>query len=73
MRDTLEMVREAWAKAGEGWIDQNLYLDFEKAFKELEALVRADEREACAKVGWLVASSECDEEVLAAILARNKK
>jgi hypothetical protein len=41
-RDTLEMVREAWAKAGEGWVDQNWYLDHEKAFKELEALVRAD-------------------------------
>ena len=50
MRDTLEMVREAWAKAGEGWIDQNLYLDFEKAFKELVSIARADEREACAKV-----------------------
>ncbi len=31
-----------------------------------------DERKACAKAGWLVASSECDEEVLAAILARGK-
>jgi hypothetical protein len=46
MRDTIEMAREAWAKAGEGWVDQNWYLDREKAFKELEALVRADEREA---------------------------
>jgi hypothetical protein len=46
MRDTIEMAREAWAKAGEGWVDQNWYLDREKAFKELVALVRADEREA---------------------------
>jgi hypothetical protein len=50
MRDTIEMAREAWAKAGEGWVDQNWYLDREKAFKELVAIVRADEREACAKV-----------------------
>jgi len=50
MRDTLEMAREAWAKAGEGWVDQNWYLDREKAFKELVEIVRADEREACAKV-----------------------
>ena len=50
MRDTLEMAREAWAKAGEGWVDQNWYLDREKAFKELVEIVRADEREACAKL-----------------------
>ena len=50
MRDTLEMAREAWAKAGEGWVDQNWYLDREKAFKELVELARADEREACAEV-----------------------
>ena len=54
MRDTLEMAREAWAKAGEGWVDQNWYLDREKAFKELVELARADERsierEACAKL-----------------------
>ena len=29
-----------------------------------------DERKACAKVGWMVANSECDDEVLHAILAR---
>jgi hypothetical protein len=46
MRDTIEMVREAWAKAGEGWVDQNWYLDREKAFKELVSIARADEREA---------------------------
>jgi hypothetical protein len=44
MRDILEMAREAWAKSGEGWVDQNWYLDREKAFKELVELVRADER-----------------------------
>jgi hypothetical protein len=50
MKTTIEMAREAWAKAGEGWVAQNWYLDREKAFKELEDLVRADEREACALV-----------------------
>ena len=45
MRDTIDMAREAWAKAGEGWVDQHWFGDREKAFKEFEALVRADERE----------------------------
>jgi hypothetical protein len=45
MRDTIDMAREAWAKAGEGWLDQHWYADREKAFKAFEALVRADERE----------------------------
>jgi hypothetical protein len=53
MRDTFEMAREAglditcdptetpWRTFVEGWEDQ---------FKAFEALVRADEREECAKV-----------------------
>jgi hypothetical protein len=53
MRDTIEMAREAglditcdptetpWRTFVEGWEDQ---------LKAFEALVRADEREACAKV-----------------------
>jgi hypothetical protein len=49
MRDTIEMAREAglltWLKPPEDVIER---------FKAFEALVRADEREACAKVadGW---------------------
>jgi hypothetical protein len=31
-----------------------------------------DERKACAKVGWLEAGVDCDDQVLAAILARGK-
>jgi uncharacterized membrane protein len=42
MRDTLEMAREAGIAIRSNWAEQEL-----KAF---EALVRADEREACAKV-----------------------
>ncbi len=46
---TIEIAREAWEKAGEGWVHPGWFADREKAFKEFEALVRADEREACAK------------------------
>jgi len=42
MRDTIDMAREAGA-------DTLMYWDIEK-LKRFEALVRADEREACAKV-----------------------
>jgi hypothetical protein len=42
MRDTIDMAREAGA-------DTLMYWDTEK-LKRFEALVRADEREACAKV-----------------------
>jgi hypothetical protein len=42
MRDTIELAREAGA-------DTLMYWDIEK-LKRFEALVRADEREACAKV-----------------------
>lgn len=31
-----------------------------------------DERRACAKAGWVAASSECDDEVLHAVLTRGK-
>jgi hypothetical protein len=45
MRDTIEMAREAglltWLKPPEDVIER---------FKSFEALIRADEREACAKV-----------------------
>ena len=41
MRDTIDMAREA------GWTN---YDSQDERFKAFEALVRADEREACAKV-----------------------
>ena len=44
MKTTIEMAREAWEKAGEGWVNPGWFADREKAFKEFEALVRADER-----------------------------
>jgi hypothetical protein len=40
MRDTIDMLREA------GWAS---YASQDERFKAFEALVRADEREACAK------------------------
>jgi hypothetical protein len=42
MRDTIEMAREAGIAIRSNWAEQEL--------KVFEALVRADEREACAKV-----------------------
>ena len=78
MRDTIEMAREAglditcdptetpWRTFVEGWEDQ---------LKAFEALVRADEREACAKVcedldwsrdsTWEVATLDCAEAIRA--------
>jgi hypothetical protein len=55
MRDTIDMAREAWISEAEAEMLRDFeecylsctYLDDLKAF---EALVRADEREACAKV-----------------------
>ena len=43
MRDTIDMAREA------GWTS---YDSQDERFKTFEALVRADEREACAQVVW---------------------
>ena len=79
MRDTIELAREA----GDDW-DSTLSTDKE-FLKRFEALVRADEREACAKVCddlappcgynlteisfWDVTSLEC----AAAIRARGAK
>jgi hypothetical protein len=78
MRDTIEMAREAglditcdptetpWRTFVEGWDDQ---------LKAFEALVRADEREACAKVcddlslsqnsEWEVGTLDCAEAIRA--------
>ncbi len=50
MKTTLEIAREAWEKAGEGWVHPGWFADREKALKEFEALVRADQREIDAKV-----------------------
>jgi hypothetical protein len=48
MRDTIDMAREA---GGDDW---GLFKDFMPEVERLVALVRADEREACAKVcDWL--------------------
>jgi hypothetical protein len=50
MRDTIDMAREAdlvYFSNGRWWMDAGELGDELKAF---EALVRADEREACAKV-----------------------
>ena len=48
MRDTIELAREAgidaWWDSGSDWRET-----FDKHLKAFEALVRADEREACAK------------------------
>ena len=53
-RTIMEMAREAWAEAGEGWVADAWFDDRAKAFEAFAALVRADaiaeEREACAKV-----------------------
>jgi hypothetical protein len=43
MRNTIDMAREA------GWTS---YDSQDERFKTFEALVRADEREACAQVVW---------------------
>ncbi len=50
MKTTIEMASEAWEKAGEGWVHPLWFADRERALKEFEALVRADEREACASI-----------------------
>ena len=53
-KTVLEMAREAWAEAGEGWVAKDWFDDRAKAFEAFEALVRADaiaeERDACAKL-----------------------
>jgi hypothetical protein len=49
MRDTIEMAREAGGKAQQNKNCDVEYLMSADALERLEALVRADEREACAK------------------------
>ena len=45
----------------------------DEEIKRFAALVSAAEREACAKEGWLAASSNCEDRVAAAIRARSNK
>jgi hypothetical protein len=60
MRDTIDMAREAglltWLKPPEDVIER---------FKAFEALVRADEREACAKVCDEARAARLAEQILA--------
>jgi hypothetical protein len=75
MRDTIDMAREAgidaWWDSGSDWRET-----FDEHLKAFEALVRADEREACAKVcddydvKYDVCSSDTAESIAAAIRAR---
>lgn len=44
-RTIMEMAREAWAEAGEGWVADAWFDDRAKAFDAFAAMVRADERE----------------------------
>lgn len=44
-RTIMEMAREAWAEAGEGWVADAWFDDRAKAFEAFAKLVRADERE----------------------------
>ena len=50
MRDTIDMAREAGAKDWQKMNSDVEYLMSADALKTFEALVRADEREECAKV-----------------------
>ena len=65
MRDTIDMAREAGFTDGElAFMGDN--------FRRFEALVRKDEREACAKIAW---NMEPDENgpIETAIRARGNK
>jgi hypothetical protein len=48
--EVIEMARQAWADAGEGWVAKEWFDDRVKAFEAFAKLVAAKEREACAKV-----------------------
>jgi hypothetical protein len=41
-------------------------------WQRFEDEIRADEREACAKEGWMAANSDCEDRVAAAIRARGE-
>jgi hypothetical protein len=59
MRDTIDMARESWIDVYGLGHDRAKFIE---ALKHFEALVRADEREACAKVceerGWHVTAAD---------------
>ena len=74
-KTVLEMAREAWAEAGDGWVAKGWFDDRAKAFEAFEALVRADaiaeEREACARVAeeWLGPTKDRELHIAKAIRA----
>lgn len=43
-RNTIDMAREAWARAGNGWVVPSWFEERAKALETFEALIRADER-----------------------------
>jgi hypothetical protein len=59
MRDTIDMAREAGFELEDQYVDE--WSCFTDEIGRFEALVRADEREACAKVceerGWHVTAA----------------
>jgi hypothetical protein len=55
MRDAIDMAREAGFEVGKVFVEGMLTDAATMELKAFEALVRADEREACAKVADLVA------------------
>ena len=61
MRDTIDMAREAGAHRSHNPELWDIWEISDKALKAFEALVRADEREACAKVCDAVAQQMDDE------------
>jgi regulator of sigma D len=48
--EIIEMARQAWADAGEGWVVKDWFDDRAKAFEAFAKLIAAKEREACAKL-----------------------
>jgi hypothetical protein len=70
MRDTIDMAREAGFNLEQGFLLRVTGID--EDLKRFEALVRADEREACAKVCEELAEKEWadNERCAAAIRAR---
>jgi len=70
----MEMAREAWAEAGEGWVADGWFDDKSKAFEAFAKLVREDEREACAVIAaeWLGPTKDRELHIAAAIRARGQ-
>jgi hypothetical protein len=48
--EIIEMARQAWDDANEGWVAKDWFDDRAKALEAFAKLVAAKEREACAKV-----------------------